>query len=343
MPIPPALSGLWNTWTPISRRNQRIEHLQSQLADVGDQLADARAELAPRVQRRRMSEHRLELARVPSFQREIFRARRVAAHAAQLRRQGTSLIGHGKPYVLSLMASHGVDIPRTLGSWKHPEDIAWDDLPDLVVIKSTRGAGSRGVYPLRRVGDKWQILTHPAPVTSDEIVAEIRGYQDERLVGGPFYAEEFLGTSDGTIPVDLKVYAFYGVVPMILLRQVQTHGDRRAARFRVVDPEGNDVVMRYHDRPTDQTIPLPRQLADVVATAERVSTIVRAPFTRVDLYEHDQRVVFGEVTPRPGGNQWMGAHMDQLLGECWEAAEVRLWNDRALGDAQVPEFGPAQT
>lgn len=342
MPIPAIASDLWNKWTPISRRNSEIEQLESRLAAAREELAEARQGLSPAVQRRALAQHRRELARTPSFQREVFKARRLALSAKEMQLRGTSVIGHGKQYILSLMASHGVDIPRTLGTWDRVEDIEWDQLPDLVVLKGTRGAGSRGVYPLQRVGDKWLILTHQAPVTTDDIIAEIRGFAADALVAGPYYAEEFLGTPDGEIPVDIKVYAFYGKAPIVLLRQVQTHGDRKAATFRVVDRDGNDVVKRYHDRPTDTSIPLPRNLAQAIETAEHVSTIVRAPFTRVDLYEHDGRVVFGEVTPRPGGNQWLGAEMDRLLGEHWEEAEIRLWNSRTKGEPLLPELGPLQ-
>lgn len=317
----------------IARRDERIQQLEAEVAALRDEASE-------RFGRQQRAKHRKALASVASFQREIFRARRLAAVAGKNRRQGSSVIGGGKQHVLALMASHGVDIPRTLATWKTADDIEWDTLPDLIVLKGTRGAGSRGVYPLRRVGAQWQILTHETPVSSADLVAEIHELEKTGGVRGPYYAEEFLGSPDGDIPVDIKVYAFYGRAPMIVLVRPKVHGDRRTLDYRIIDPSGNDLASKYHNRPTDRTIPVPQHLAEAVAIAERISTIIRSPYARIDLYEQGDRIVFGEITPRPGGSQWMGAELDQWLGDFWEDAETRLWHDRAAGDPVLPELGP---
>jgi hypothetical protein len=73
--------------------------------------------------------------------------------------------------------------------------------------------------------------------------------------------------------------------------------------------------------------------------ASRVSVAIRAPFSRIDLYDIHGRIVFGEVTPRPGGPQWLGEELDVTLGEAWERAQVRLWRDIANGMPREPEWG----
>jgi hypothetical protein len=61
---------------------------------------------------------------------------------------------------------------------------------------------------------------------------------------------------------------------------------------------GTDLIDKYRGKPTGPTIPLPGALEDPFAAAGRVSIAIRAPFSRIDLYDIRGRVV--EITPRPG-------------------------------------------
>lgn len=166
-----------------------------------------------------------------------------------------------------------------------------------------------------------------------------------------------LRQDNGELPIDVRTYAFYGHVPFVLLRRPGSHGDLDTARFRPVDPHGADFidVEQYPvladpdvDRTQlprelavlDPTIPVPKNFADVIDAAQRFSKAIRLPFARVDLYGVDDRVVFGEVTPRPGGRQWLGPELDVILGDAWEHAEARLRRDVADGAILQPEWGP---
>ena len=73
-------------------------------------------------------------------------------------------------------------------------------------------------------------------------------------------------------------------------------GARPAIRF--VDVHGTDVPYSAANSPMDPSIPLPDALDELFDAAARISTIIRAPFARIDLYHVHGRVVFGEVTPR---------------------------------------------
>jgi hypothetical protein len=100
-----------------------------------------------------------------------------------------------------------------------------------------------------------------------------------------------------------------------------------------------DLVEEYRGKPTDPSIPVPASCAEIFQVASRVSVAIRAPFSRIDLYDIHGRIVFGEVTPRPGGPQWLGADLDVSLGDAWERAQVRLWRDIADGMSPEPEWG----
>jgi hypothetical protein len=256
----------------------------------------------------------------------------------QLGRGETSVIAMGKFRVQDLVQSHGVDVPRRFGRWDRAADIAWDELPDLVVIKSRRGSTSRGVLPLRRADGGWQIISHDGEVLSGEQVSALLATRvEDGRIAGPFGAEEFLD-EDGTgthPPMDVKVYTFYGEAPMVLTRRVIKHGDPEAT-FRIIDRHGRDVGDIYSGNPVDQTMELPSRLTETVEAAERLSLAIRAPFSRLDFYNVNDRIVFGEVTPRPGGPQWFGPDLDAVLGDAWERALVRFARD--IADGVSPEF-----
>ena len=259
----------------------------------------------------------------------------------QLGMADTSVISRGKFKVQDLVESHGIDVPERFGRWTRAEDIAWDELPDLVVVKSRRGSSSRGVLPLRRADGGWQIISHDGEVLTDEQVsARLAAQVGKGLIAGPFSAEEFID-EDGTgasPPMDVKVYTFYGEAPMVLIRRVIKHGDP-GATFRIIDRHGRDVGDIYSGKPIDPTMEPPARLEETVETAERLSVAIRAPFSRLDFYNVDDRIVFGEVTPRPGGPQWFGPDLDMVLGDAWERALVRYAKDISGGMPPAPQWG----
>jgi hypothetical protein len=316
---------------PVARRDRRIGALDRRLKDLRDELARLRQEMASGD----------ELTR-PSYRARIHAERRIRSLEVEMGVRSRSVIRHGKFYVYDLAASHGIEIPAQHGKWGDPADIPWDDLPDLVVIKSGFSSTSRGVFPLRRTPSGWQMITRDTILTVDQLVATLTELVEAGRAKPPFAAEEFLD-EDGTgtrTPTDVRVLSFYGEVPLMALRRNDEHGNIRASRFRFIDPHGVDVLDTHPSVPVDQTIELPKRLDDLRDTASRLSVAIRAPFSRIDLYSIRDRVVFGEVTPRPGGRQWFGAELDGVLGEAWERAQVRLARDLAAGMSPEPEFGP---
>ena len=278
----------------------------------------------------------------PSHRSRIYAERRLHDLAAELGVPSTSIIRHGKFYVYDLARSHGFDVPEQYGRWDDPADIGWGDLPDLVVIKSAFGSTSRGVFPLRRVDTGWQVITRDTIMTEDQMTAALKDLVEMGHAKPPFAAEEFLDP-DGTglhKPIDIRALSFYGEVPFVALRHNAEHGNDRTTTYRYVDRNGADVLDTHPSVTVDQTIPVPPALGDLFEAASRLSIAIRAPFARIDLYAIGDRVVFGEVTPRPGGRQWFGPEVDLALGETWERAQVRLWRDIADGMSPEPEWGP---
>jgi hypothetical protein len=63
-------------------------------------------------------------------------------------------------------------------------------------------------------------------------------------------------------------------------------------------------------------------------------------FVRIDVLDDSGDVVFGELTPRPGGPHYFGPEDDRRLGELWERAQARVLNDVIDGMDYSLQFGP---
>jgi hypothetical protein len=276
----------------------------------------------------------------PSFRAHSY-ARRRFYTIAQENGVPASLNSMGKLEVGRLLQSHGIDVPKVLDVWDTIDEIPWDDLPDRVVIKSAHGHNSNGVLPLRKDPDGWRLVTRPDVETVDQLVARMRKPAERGVTAPPYFAEEFIGPLDpggDLLPIEVKIYAFYGEVPLVLLRRVDRHWSATGMSFRVIDPSGHDLSQTYSKKTIDPTIEPPAQLQRAVEVGALVSRIARTSFMRTDIYISGDRVVVGEVSPSPGGGQWFGEDVDRQLGEAWERAEVRVWRDlmAAAPDAMLP-------
>jgi hypothetical protein len=313
------LGAMFRRLPPVVRRDERIRELKRRIATH-----DAQKGIPPTPR--------------PSYRAMVHSERRMS----QLDRPSASVIKHGKFYVYDVARSHGIEIPQQFGRWTDPRDIPWDELPDHVVIKSMRGRLGRGVLPLRRAAGGWQIISHDGEVLTGEHLAERLNEQVRAgRIRGPFGAEEFLD-EDGTgtrPPTNVNLYTCYGETVFAMLRRVDRHGDP-ADVFRIVDRRGQDVGDTYSGKSVTSEIDVPARLGDMFDVAERLSMAIRASFSRIDMYGIGDRIVFGEITPRPGGPQWFGPHLDAELGAAWERAQVRLSRDLASGSSPEFQMGP---
>lgn len=272
----------------------------------------------------------------PSFRSKVEEERRKADRAAEIhgchRRDLWSW--DSKEGGRELARTHGVHAPATLQPLRQPSEIEWEGLPNAFVIKPDRGAGGTGVYVLGREGNGFRSLLDDRLVTPTMVVSELATLVEEGRIGPMVYAET-AALIHGRPSFDWKMYAFQGRVELI--RQV----DRIRGRHKFYDSRWEECTVRElidKDSTVDRRLPLPYAPKALTAAGEVLSSAVRVPFVRVDLFESDQGVVFGEFTPRPG-RQRFAVWMDEHLGRCWEESEVELlladdYYDVATGKAR---------
>jgi hypothetical protein len=235
-------------------------------------------------------------------------------------------------------ALNGVRVPRVLGRWPDPGAVEWDALPARFVLKADVGGGAVNVFPLARdttAGGYTDLLTGE-PTTRAAVTDALwsRHHDSSR-----YFAEELLvgrGGDASTVPDDIKVFCFYGEPVYLEARR----GDQaRAAavtspRARFFTAEGTELTdVRPFMDPGDDVVARPEDVEGVVAAAAALSGAVRRPLVRLDFYETEHGVVFGELTMSPGHVPFLVPEWDLRLGTAYEQAYARLLRDVAAEGA----------
>lgn len=309
---------------PIARRDEQIRELKRQLQRT---TRDSGQESEEELTALRASLERPSLQRsLDDLRRSVVSLRGVDPDQAHPLRQ--------LPFKLRnyrLAASHGIAVPEIYAAWSTVDEIDLSGLPDEFVVKSDGGAGGHGVLPLRRDGeDRYTLVSTDRVMTSEDVRERLRGIS---TLSGPYFAEELLrGAAGGTaIPEDVKLFAFYGEIGQVLLRQMPEHANLRKANYRFVDEHGEDLGDGVWDARLDRSIEPPTGLATMVDVAKHLSRAVGVPFVRVDLYETDRGVVLGEITRVPGGKPQYSAEHDAFMGQLYEDARWHLERDIVTG------------
>jgi hypothetical protein len=202
-----------------------------------------------------------------------------------------------KDYVANIIGPEYI-IP-TLGVWDSPEDISWDELPRQFVLKTTHGGGSKGVVICRNK----ETFNKADAVSRLQIAMKRDLYQQYREwpyknVKHKVIAEKYLSEDSEEVDFDakncgIKDYKFFCFKGKPLYCGVFSDRWRRMA-FDCFDMEWTHLpfsikVPSLETAPTKpQHFETMRQLASRLATGH--------PHIRVDFYEVNSKVYFGELT-----------------------------------------------
>lgn len=227
-------------------------------------------------------------------------------------------------------AANGVSIPEVFVESASIDTVAWDELPIRFVVKPVHGAANRGVLLLERTGASTFVdLLDGRTKTVDQIVAQYREHVDSGLISMQLTMEELLRPRMSLrdridAPDDFKIYTFYDSAAVVMQRRMYGSANRADWRFKFWSVDWDALgAVKYADR-CDDSLERPDGSTELIAAAEQLGRELAVPFVRLDFYDTDRGVVFGEVSPHPGLPEVWSPELDQLLGAAWERAEVRL-------------------
>lgn len=186
----------------------------------------------------------------------------------------------------------------TIGVWDRVEDIDWDSLPNQFVLKTTHGGGGCGVVVCSNKANFDKTLAIKKLQTSMQSNAG-NTYREKPYLNVPrkIIAEKFMAErndSSSSINSDLTDYKFYcfnGVPKLIMVANGRSTGNKR---FGYYDTEWNTVDIRWGAPKPEVAFTQPDNLNEMLKIAAKLSSdLVHA---RIDLYNIDSHVYFGEIT-----------------------------------------------
>ncbi len=202
------------------------------------------------------------------------------------------------------------------GVYQSEDDIDFDVLPEQFVIKATNGAGGVGI----------EICKDKSQLDIPKLKKELHRWLKPQKNGGgrewvyyqykpKLMIEKYLAPGKGENSlVDYKFFCFNGEpYCLYVMNECFTEG---GVRQNIYDLDFNVMpYMREKIKPIHTKINKPDNFDEMIEIARKLSEDF--PYVRVDLYDIDGRVLFGELTffPESGYYDFEPDEFDFVLGE----------------------------
>jgi hypothetical protein len=202
---------------------------------------------------------------------------------------------------------------KLLWHGEDPRTIPFESLPDEYVIKTNHGSGQ--VIVVNGTPDRGEIINKLSAWLKSNYYWSGREFQYYHIKPRVII-EEYLRTRDGSGPLDYRFWSFGGIPEVI---QVDNHAHDINPFF---DANWNLLDLHYREGASRPAIPKPINFEEMLSIASKLSTGI--DFLRLDLYNVDGRILFGEYTFTPAGSlKFRPESWDLKLGEKWEMAKQR--------------------
>lgn len=185
------------------------------------------------------------------------------------------------------------NIIKTLGIWNNFDEINFSSLPDRFVLKTTNGGGNTSVVICK---DKSHFNQEDARNKLKLINSKLL-YNWSREY--PYYttppriiAEEYIDAPNGELS-DYKFFCFDGV-PRFLFIGTERQKDGEEVKFDFYDTDFNHLNVRNGHDNSQNPINKPDNFNEMLEIASKLSQ--GFPHVRVDLYNVNGQIYFGELT-----------------------------------------------
>lgn len=201
------------------------------------------------------------------------------------------------------------------GVYETPDTIKPELLPEAFVLKSTHDSGS--VILCRQKSDcDWPEIIKQMERSAAKDYSRPNRENNYRNIKPRIVCEQLLLEEDGKPPKDFKIFCFHGTPKFI-----QVDIDRFNSHKRVI--YGTDWVKQPFNisfQLTDTEAEKPECLNDMLKISARLSEHI--PFLRVDLYVHQGKIYFGELTfiHGAGYEQFYPDEADKMVGSWLDLA-----------------------
>ncbi len=203
----------------------------------------------------------------------------------------------------------------TLGSWDSIDTIDISDLPDRFVLKTNHGGGGCGIAICK---DKQSFDWKKA---KKKLTKSLRSNVYDGLVEWPYknikprvFAEQYMTDShqEGDL-TDYKFFCFNG--RPVYCQVIKNRSSKETIDFYDMSWRHMPFIgLNPSAMPSATLIPKPSELEEMITIAEKLSNNI--PFARIDLYDINNRVYFGEITfyPASGFGFFYPEEWNEVLG-----------------------------
>lgn len=210
----------------------------------------------------------------------------------------------------------------SLGVWDSPDEIDFDSLPNRFVLKCNHNSGL-GMC----------ICKDKSKLDIEKVKNELRkGLAEDYYLNGrewPYknvprkvIAEKYMEDGSASELRDYKFFCFNGKVRFLYLSQGLDNHETARISYVTLDWEKAEF---YRDdyKVFDTLPPKPINFDKMVKLAENLSKGI--PFLRVDFYEVNQKIYFGELTFYPGAGltKYTPEKWDNILGSWIELPDKK--------------------
>lgn len=187
----------------------------------------------------------------------------------------------GKQYIIS-----------TLGVWENANDIEWDKLPNKFVLKCTHDSHSVIVCKDKKSLNKQEIIDFLNDCLKRNLFWLAREWPYKN-VKPRVIAEEFIEAKDGSELVDYKFYC-YGGKPQYFMYSLgeATHSPKNH-KFGM-DLKSIDYKFKTTPSISEKEIVFPENIDEMIRIVNELC--VGKPHVRIDLFNVDGKIYFGEIT-----------------------------------------------
>ena len=196
---------------------------------------------------------------------------------------------------------YGDILVKLYGKWDDAKDIDFGSLPNSFVLKTTHGSGEIIIVEDKNTLDISSVRKKLNKYLHTPYGLESAEYHYLKIK--PIIIAEELLTADKKLSssiIDYKFYTFHGIpkaCAVFFNRDVIKH----EVSYGLYDMDWNCIENNknhYFDS-SGITIPKPKRLHEMIEICKKLASDF--PFVRLDLYESNNRVYFGEFTFTPSG------------------------------------------
>ena len=203
-----------------------------------------------------------------------------------------------------------------LGVYDRVEDIDFDALPDSFVLKDTLGGGGNSVI----------LCENKAELDVPAVAAKMREWVKPKIGKHPgrewvydgrrsrIVIERFIPANSAGGLVDYKFFCFGGKCAYVYVVADRKVGQK--AGLGIATPAFEMLPYeRADEKPLERDIPKPDNWEEMLAIAEDLAKPF--PHARIDFYDVDNRIIFGEITFFDGSGYmtFRPDAFDYMLGE----------------------------